>query len=216
MNRQDLNSKQRGAGSGWPWASLLLTALAVLAYFAPGLARAGLYYRDSGLDDAWRYLTCHWVHWTGSHLLWSGGTFLVLGALCEQLGRRRFAACVLSSALLIPIGLRLWAPELLTYGGLSGVDSALFGMLGVSVIQEAWATRKWGGAAAVVACGAGFAAKIGYELVTGATFFVQAADVMVPVPLAHVLGLAAGVGTGLAGWYADRRAPAGSGCANPI
>ncbi len=184
----------------------LLTALAVLVWYTPGLSDAWRYEQARGLDQAWRLLTCHWVHWTGGHLFWSGGAFLVLGAACEELGRWRYLVCVAASAVLIPAGLAYWTPDLATYGGLSGIDSAFFGMLAVAMARDSLAARRWYGVALVGLLCVGFAVKIGYEMVTGTAAFVGPTDAMVPVPLAHIIGMVVGLAVGAGGWWADRAA----------
>ena len=195
------------AGRKWPCASLLLTAVAALAYCVPGVGQAWVYENGSVLHEAWRLLTCHWVHWSGEHLFWSGGTFLVLSAAAEGTSRRLYGICVVLSALAIPIGVRLWSPELSTYGGLSGIDSALFGLLAVWIVRDSIAARKWTGAILAGLLCAGFLAKIGFEMATGGAFFVHSTATMVPVPLAHIIGAAAGVAVGLAGKIQPRREP---------
>ena len=200
------------AGRRWPCASLLLTVAAVLAYFAPGVSQAWAYERGSGLSEAWRYITCHWVHWSGEHLMWSGGVFLVLSVAAEDIGRRLYGTCVFISTLLIPMGLRLGSPELATYGGLSGIDSALFGLLAVSIVRDSIAARKWTGAIVVGLLSAGFTAKIGFEIATGGAVFVNSTANMVPVPLAHIIGVATGVLIGLAGEIHDRFSRSSKAC----
>jgi rhomboid family GlyGly-CTERM serine protease len=197
MKTPDDNKTKQVARRTWPWASLLLTAVAVIAYAVPGLSQAWLYQRGSGLNEAWRYLSCHWVHWSGEHLLWSGGAFLVLSMACEENNRRLYGICVFVSALVIPIGVCLGVPELATYGGLSGIDSALFGLLAVAIVRDSIADKKWTGAIAVGLLSVGFAAKIGFEMITGGAVFVNSTASMVPVPLAHIIGAATGVAVGL-------------------
>jgi hypothetical protein len=88
-------------------------------------------------------------------------------------------------------GLWLWQPSLSSYCGLSGIDSALFALLVADVLRRAVAARR---RALVVAAGlvaAAFVAKIGYELTTASTVFVEAAGM--PVPLAHVIGAVGGL-----------------------
>jgi rhomboid family GlyGly-CTERM serine protease len=199
MSTQHESTTERIVVHDWPWATTVLTALAVLVYYMPGLGEAWVYERGTGLGEAWRYLGCHWVHWNGEHLFWSTATFLVLSAVCEDISRWRHGVCVLATALAIPAGLWLWSPELASYGGLSGIDSALFGLVAVSVIRESIATKKWVGAGAIGLLAVGFVIKISYEMLTGGTAFMTPTDAMVPVPLAHVIGVITGVLLGLAG-----------------
>jgi rhomboid family GlyGly-CTERM serine protease len=173
----------------------ILCSLALLAFVLPG-AEAVLAYDRTALaaGEGWRLLTGHLVHWSADHLLWDVATFAVLGALCEMRGRRRFALCVVAAALAIPAFLWWGLPGMERYGGLSGIDSALFALLGASMLAENW--RRDGGRAVALAAAlaAAFAFKIGFELIAGQPLF--AADLgpgVAPAPLAHCAGAAAGL-----------------------
>jgi hypothetical protein len=111
--------------------------------------------------------------------------------------RRRFAACVLGSALAISAAVFFLLPEIDRYGGLSGVDCALFALLGAELWREQRRTDRRGLA---VALGVALALKVGFEWLTGGTVFV--ADLgasIVPVPAAHVAGAAVGLTVPIAG-----------------
>jgi hypothetical protein len=97
------------------------------------------------------------------------------------------------------MGMKLWSPEIASYGGLSGIDSALFGLVAVSRVRDSITARKWTGAFVIVLLSAGFVAKIGFELISGGAFFVNSTAAMVPVPIAHILGAITGVFVGLGG-----------------
>lgn len=174
----------------FPSASLLLVAFAVAASLLPGLA-AWLQYDRLAIarGELWRLLTCHFVHWSGEHLFWDVLALGVLGWLCEQKSVERFVCCVTISAALIPLGLWIAEPGMATYRGLSGIDSALFAMLAARILLDATAQKDWWGLGLAVIVSVGFAAKVHFELSTGATLFVDSADAgMTPVPLAHVIG----------------------------
>jgi rhomboid family GlyGly-CTERM serine protease len=147
--------------------------------------------REIEAGEAWRLLSAHVVHESASHFAWDLAAFAALGALCERAGRARFVACLCTSALLIPAGLWLWQPALTSYCGLSGIDSALFAQLVAAVLRRAAAARQPLVVIATSLVAAGFVAKIGYELTTASTVFVESAGV--PVPLAHVIGAVVGL-----------------------
>jgi hypothetical protein len=120
--------------------------------------------------------------------------FVVLSIPCEQEYRRGYLVCLLSAALLIPLGLWLLMPDLRTYRGLSGIDAALFTLLAVSLFQQACRARRWRWLTALGVLCLAFVAKVGYEWGTGGAVFVDAqAAHMVPVPLAHGIGAIVGV-----------------------
>jgi hypothetical protein len=101
--------------------------------------------------------------------------------------------CLAMSAISIPLLVWVVNPEIPTYRGLSGVDSALFILLMTQVLRENWQQSKplWAGAAALGMLG--LLAKTLYEVRTGETLFVDhEAAGMIPLPIAHLVGGVAG------------------------
>jgi rhomboid family GlyGly-CTERM serine protease len=182
-----------------PCASLLLTLAAGFIHLFYGL-RIQLLYESSALvhHELWRLLTCHWVHLSWDHLFWSALTFLGLGSLCELIDKKKFYATVGVSALLIPIAIWWGMPDLSIYGGLSGLDCALWALLMVLLIkrESRSGSRIWVAFFSLLLVG--LIAKITYESITGMTLFVSNNHTgMVPVPLAHLVGGIVGTGIGL-------------------
>ena len=182
-----------------PRASLLLTFAAGVIHLSYSLRIQLLYDRSALVKyEMFRLLTCHWVHLSWDHLFWSAMTFLGLGSLCELMNKKKFYATVAISALLIP-GAIWWAmPDLIVYGGLSGLDCALYALLMVLLIKREIRSRNpmWTGFFVLMLVG--LIVKITYETVTGLTIFVSnAQSAMVPVPLAHLVGGLVGTGIGL-------------------
>jgi hypothetical protein len=120
---------------------------------------------------------------------------VILGALCETHDRRAMLRCLAVSFLLIPLSIAWLLPDMPTYRGLSGIDSALFVLLSGTILRESLIERRWAWAIAAVAVLCAFVAKTGFELASGQTLFVDSpASSMVPIPLAHIIGgLAAGL-----------------------
>ncbi|MDA2926456.1 rhombosortase [Acidobacteria bacterium AH-259-G07] len=175
-----------------PCASLLLATAAVVIALAPSAA-VWLEYDRVAIEagELWRAVFCHWTHVSADHLLWDLLMFVALGALCEQASRGRFCACILSSAVLIPLAIWIALPELTTYRGLSGIDSSLFALLAVMELKDGVSNRCWLRVMALSAAVLLFIGKTSYEIVTGTTLFVDSAA-LVPIPLAHVVGAAVG------------------------
>jgi len=182
-----------------PRASLLLTLAAGIIHLFYGV-RIQLLYDRSALvhHELWRMLTCHWVHLSGDHLFWSAMTFLGLGSLCELMDKKKYYATVAVSAFLIPVTIWWAMPDLIIYGGLSGLDCALYALLMVILIKREIRSRSRVWVAFFSLMLVGLIAKITYETVTGLTIFVSNAHSgMVPVPLAHLTGGAVGTAIGL-------------------
>ena len=182
-----------------PRAALLLTLAAGFIHLFYGL-RIQLLYERSALvhHELWRLLTCHWVHLSWDHLFWSALTFLGLGSLCELIDKKKFYATVGVSVLLIPIAIWWGMPDLSIYGGLSGLDCALWALLMVLLIkrESRSGSRIWVAFFSLLLVG--LIAKITYESITGMTLFVSNNHTgMVPVPLAHLVGGIVGTGIGL-------------------
>ena len=182
-----------------PYASLILAGAALLVARWPSVTLWLQYDRLSiTTGEWWRFLTGHWTHVSDDHLVWDVVMFVVLGALCESTSRVRYAVCIAGAAVLIPLMLWVACPDLQTYRGLSGIDSALFALLATVLIQQEWRAQRWAWVVPLTVVCLAFFAKIGYEWVTGHTLFVDSrSGAMIPIPLAHGVGAGIGVIVGL-------------------
>ena len=193
--------EDRGQTYDLPFVSLLLALAAIVVLPAASLS-GWLQYDRAAVDGGqiWRLATCQLTHWSWDHLFWDAAALVGLGWVLEREDRRSTLICLGLSIVLIPAAVHFGLPELATYRGLSGIDSAVFVLLAVTLFRRCHAEgdRLW--AWACVAMLVGFAAKIGFEMVSGGTLFVDAAaSQMQPVPLAHVVG---GMVGGASGWLA--------------
>jgi rhomboid family GlyGly-CTERM serine protease len=145
----------------------------------------------------YRLVTCHWLHWSTNHLAWDLAMFAVLGSLCERRSRGRFLGSLLVSAVAIPLVVMVAHPELASYRGLSGIDSALFGLLVTEHFVAGARARNWGSAVMFGLMGAALFVKIALEMHAQANLFVSDTS-FTPVPLAHLVGALVGlaIGTG--------------------
>ncbi|HEX7680390.1 MAG TPA: rhombosortase [Thermoanaerobaculia bacterium] len=164
--------------------TLSLTLLTLAATLVPG---SSLELRRGGA--AWRIATCHFTHFTYEQLAWDALVFVILGIACARRSRGAFQATLLASIIVVPIAVLAFAPDVTTYRGLSGIDSALFALL---LTMECQRSRL------VALCAAGFAMKLIFEMTAGAAVFVSGGS-FVPVPAAHLAGAAVGLAVGMAG-----------------
>jgi hypothetical protein len=95
------------------------------------------------------------------------------------------------SAVLIPVGAWIFYPQVLTYRGLSGLDSALFLLVALDLCSKAIKDRQWATVTVVAALLVGFMAKVLFEMLTGTTVFADSAF-FIPLPLAHLIGAQCG------------------------
>lgn len=181
-----------------PWCTLGLSSFSVVIHFIPALGNVLQFDRTAvAHGQVWRFFTAHLTHFGEDHLRWDLLAFVVLGALAERISHSAFFITAGASAAVITVGVWLAQPQFATYRGLSGIDSALFGFVLANLFTTGFRERHGfsiavGGLAIV-----GFAAKCTYELATGDTVFVEAGGAFAPVPLAHLLGMAAGAAVGL-------------------
>ncbi len=139
--------------------------------------------------ELWRVFTGHLTHFDWNHFVWDAGMFVVLGVMCERRHRGRYSICLVGSAVLISIGLWFAHPDMSIYRGLSGIDTALFTLAASYLLAEKWREQDWPWVVAIIGLTVGLLAKIGFEIVTGTTFFVDSeAANFVPIPLAHAIG----------------------------
>jgi len=183
-----------------PRAPLLGLVAAVVVCASPWLTDLLQFDRTRvASGEWWRLVTGHWTHWTLDHLWWDGAVFFVLAAVCERLDRTLLLRAVVLSVPTCSAAVWWLAPELDTYRGLSGIDSALLGAIGAKVVVDALSNGDWRRSVLPMGLVLGFAAKTACEVATGTTIFVDSvAAGTVAVPVAHVAGLLAGVAVGLA------------------
>lgn len=178
--------------------AISLTLLAIAATLLPGswleLQRGGA---------VWRIATCHFTHFTYEQLAWDALVFLLLAIACERRNRGAFRATLLANVIVVPIAVLAFS-DVTTYRGLSGIDSALFGLLLVS---------EWRLSRMVALCGVAFAAKIIFEMSTGATVFVHS-DAFGAVPAAHIAGALIGVIMGT--YFSSSIAQMSRGCSGSL
>src|SRR5690606_34663144 len=89
----------------------------------------------------WRLLTAHFAHFGADHLTWDVAALVILGSMAERDERRRFALTLAAAAFAIGVGVWAWQPQFETYRGLSGLDSALFGLVCARLVAEGWRVR---------------------------------------------------------------------------
>lgn len=179
---------------GAPAASLLMGALAIAAFLVPWAGTLFEYDRRAILGgELWRLISCHWTHFSVDVLVWDLLAFVFLGAVCEKRCRKRFFVCVSASALIIPCAVWVVMPGLEYYRGLSGIATALFGLLAVTLLRESIRNRDHRRTAFVILFAVLFVLKIGYESIcSSAVFAASQGEGVFPVPLAHVVGAVIG------------------------
>ncbi|CAN5237854.1 hypothetical protein BH11PSE9_BH11PSE9_13110 [soil metagenome] len=184
----------------WPGLAALLCLLAALGTH---IEQTHIDWQPSlALTEPWRALTAVAVHYSSLHLTAN----LAGAALVAALG---FAARVPTSSTLAwaaawpltQIGLLL-KPELLHYGGLSGVLHAGVAVVAVHLIAAGTSSQRWVGGALLI----GVCAKVLNESPWGPALRHPPGWDIAVAPLAHATGLIAGVACALVAEFIRRRA----------
>ena len=166
---------------------LLAVVLFVAELLLPGSMRS-LEFRlgDSAFGQIGQLFSSHFLHWSFEHLFWDLGMFVALCGFAERISRKGLGVLLVASAVVIPTMVAVFHPELETYRGLSGLDTALFGFVVSHFALDRFAESDTTGV--VLYCGLLLAmvAKTVHEFTTG-TIFVSDASFS-PVPIAHVVG----------------------------
>jgi rhomboid family GlyGly-CTERM serine protease len=197
-----------GAGrpAPFPVLTLALGALAVALHFLPGAGATLAFERDAvAAGELWRLVSGHWIHWSTDHLIWDAGTFVALGLACELRSRKRLAVCIAGASLAISAVVWWGLPGLTHYGGLSGIDCALWALLGAELWRELHVAGRRVASGLALSVGLALALKVGFEWWTGGTVFVDNLGTGVaPVPAAHLAGAAIGLAVPTLGAWALR------------
>lgn len=167
----------------------LLPAVAVVAiYLLPNFGDYLEFKRQLiGAGEVWRLLTGHFTHFTFEHLIWDVLTFAVLGVICCKRSRLEYlTVCVVS---VVAISLVAWyaCPGMEAYRGLSGIDTALYCYIALTMGGDALYHKHYAVFAGIVSLLIMMFGKTLYELVSGQALFVHC-NQFSALPQAHIAG----------------------------
>ncbi|MCF3649207.1 rhombosortase [Synoicihabitans lomoniglobus] len=177
----------------FPFLTFGLAFTAVLIALIPGATAWLQLDRYAVIHDVqWlRGLTGHLTHFDTDHLTWDVAALLLLGTLAERESRRATAVTLALSAIGISSAVLIFHPQFATYRGLSGLDSALFGLIVARLFTTGWRERHGFTLATAALAAVGFIFKTGFELFANDTVFASSLG-YAPVPLAHFVGFTIG------------------------
>lgn len=183
---------KRFGRSGTFW----LATLVLIIHLIPNLSHGLSLRRDALWDGAvWLVFTGHFTHWNTQHLVWDLLVFIALGLLCEAVSRKAFWWTLFGGGWAISVAFLACEPQLGSYRGLSGLDSALFALWLVIFWQYPSSGWRWRQLLLTLA----FFGKLIFEFITQTSVFISGPDPgFIPVPLAHFVGALWG---GLVGFF---------------
>jgi len=162
----------------------VLSAAAILTFCPTAGGAAALRPISPDVSFLWRMFTCHFVHWSAEHLFYDGICFAIIVAM---LSFWKTLVCMVLSSVTIAVTVTLAYPDMTAYGGLSGINCALFTLWALQLAEN----FKTIGAMALTA----IVTKTLLEIKVGHTFFVT--DTFIPADMAHVTGIVTGVICGI-------------------
>ena len=127
-----------------PWGFIALAGLAVAIQGHAAWQPTLVYNRTATAQgEIWRIWTGQLVHFGWPHLLADVGLFLVLGWLMERKYNTQTYIALVGMPLAIVAALYIGDPDLVRYGGLSGVDFGLLVFLALQGWQRNWIDWFW-------------------------------------------------------------------------
>jgi rhomboid family GlyGly-CTERM serine protease len=175
-----------------------LAAVCLLIALLPG-ANDCLQFDRSAIaaGEWWRLFTGHLTHWGTEHLAWDLLVFVALGMICETGNRRQFVTVLAASSLAISFVVWALLPDAQIYRGLSGLDTALFASLAISMLIHSVREQRRGWSSVIAVLLISLMGKIALEMLTHRAFFVDASAAgFEPLPLSHLVGASVGITVG--------------------
>lgn len=154
----------------------------LLLHFFPQIE----YNRESIRKGNWLLLfSSHFSHWDLNHLIWDASAFILLGTFLIKENKKAFYKILLISPWFISLNIWLLCPEIHYYRGASGIASALFVGLALTIWQS-------GDKPLSVCMLLLLTAKIIFEYNAQSPLFTQGNN-YITLPLAHLAGAIIGV-----------------------
>lgn len=180
---------------------MLLLAVALLPAAWPGVAETLIYDRSAlGRGEVWRLWSGHAVHLGWSHLSWNLAVAVPVGVWLENLARPKTRWFLALAPPLISLGLLALTPALARYAGLSALATGLVILLALDRLRAGGREPRWLWSAVLVL----IAAKVGAEFLGHGALFASLPAGARVVPLAHLLGALAALGTAALPLRTDR------------
>ncbi len=176
------------ARAGFPWATLLAAALALVVYASTPLEERLIFDRLAIRGgDWWRIWTGSWVHFSVSHLVWNLVVFLAAGVWLERISPGPARWFLVIGPLVIGTTLYVADPSLMRYAGLSGLAAGVLALLAFEQlarkVPDPW---FWWGVLVLLAL------KIVVESQAGQSLFARFSQPEIrTAPWSHVAGVAA-------------------------
>jgi rhomboid family GlyGly-CTERM serine protease len=133
--------EQKSVIMGIPIFTFTIILASLLSSISPELSSLLIFDRSAVVrGEVWRILTCHFVHFSSTHLAYNLFTFGLAGYVIEKKNYPHFGRLCLWLALAISIALFTLKPNMNYYGGLSGIACGALYYCALMGIKE---SRPW-------------------------------------------------------------------------
>jgi rhomboid family GlyGly-CTERM serine protease len=168
-----------------PVITLVLAGSGLLVALLPGWSSWLIYDRGAILSgEIWRMFTCHWVHFSISHLVYDLLALSIAGWIIESRRLPHFGWLCLLTPWFVSAAVLWLEPQTKYFGGLSALATAAVVYLALFGLHDAGPWR-WICLVALL----GIAGKIIFEAFTGRMLFATTGNVPVTVSVSsHVTG----------------------------
>ena len=168
-----------------PIFSLLIISISLLSSIFPGMASVIIFDRGAILSgEVWRLFTCHFVHFSNSHLAYNIFAFGIAGYVIEKKQYPNFPLLYLCLTISISTSLIILEPNMAFYGGLSGVACGTLYYCALMGIRE---NRTWQRICLLVVLF--LPIKIAAEVFTNASILPYwEKQTFVPMQTSHIMG----------------------------
>jgi rhomboid family GlyGly-CTERM serine protease len=127
-----------------PWGFLVVALASSISILMPAW-RETLLYNRTGIEDgqAWRLWTGNIVHFGWLHFVADTGLWLIVGWFVERAHSLAARVSIPLMALAVTGAVYFFDPEMLRYGGLSGMNVGFLVFLALTGWQKSWKDWFW-------------------------------------------------------------------------
>lgn len=109
-----------------PIITFSIVFISMVTFLLPETTSILIFDREAIVNgEIWRLFSSHWVHFTINHLVYNLFVFVISGWIVERKSYSQLLFLYTSMAFGICMALLLYKPEMIYYGGLSGISCGL-------------------------------------------------------------------------------------------
>jgi len=136
-----MDNPSKNLKSRFPIVTCCILGVSILSIVFPQVSSILIYDRFAIIDgEIWRLFSSHLVHFTGLHLFYNTIAFGIAGWIIEYKNYQYFILLCLLMAFFISLFLMMMKPNMIYYGGLSGLASGTIYYLALCGLRE---SRTW-------------------------------------------------------------------------